>query len=92
MKTSARLSLFVVALLFAAVEMRAQENSGVRPRVVAPGAPEQQTPPNPVLPHAKPGEVGRNFALPNFLDFAESWSIGGSASTSYGCVSRRAMC
>ena len=63
MKTSARISLFVVALLFAAVEMRAQENSGVRPRVVAPGAQDQQTPPNPVVPHAKPGEVGPSLPV-----------------------------
>ena len=58
MKISARLSLFVVAVLFSAVEMRAQEGSAVRPRVVAPGAQEQQTPPNPVVPHAKSAEVG----------------------------------
>ena len=35
MKINTRFALFVVALLFAAVEMKAQENSAVRPRVVA---------------------------------------------------------
>ena len=58
MKTSARLSLFVVAVLFAAVEMRAQESSAVRPRVVASGAPEQQAPAKPVVPQTKAAEVG----------------------------------
>jgi len=45
MNTSARLVLFVVAVLFAAVEMRAQESNAVRPRVVA--AATQQQPPKP---------------------------------------------
>ena len=58
MKTSARLSLFVVAILFAAVEMRAQEGSAVRPRVVAPGAQEQPVPSQATAPQAKPAEVG----------------------------------
>jgi len=35
MKMKSRLALFVVALLFAAVEMKAQDNTAVRPRVVA---------------------------------------------------------
>jgi hypothetical protein len=35
MKMNSRLALFVVALLFAAVEMKAQDNTAVRPRVVA---------------------------------------------------------
>jgi hypothetical protein len=40
MKYSARLALFVVAVLFASIEMRAQESTAVRPRVVtAPAAP-----------------------------------------------------
>ena len=34
MKLNSRLALFVVALLFAAVEMKAQENPAVRPRIV----------------------------------------------------------
>jgi len=42
MRTSARLALFVVAVLFAAVEMRAQESNAVRPRVVTPTVPQQQ--------------------------------------------------
>jgi hypothetical protein len=63
MKISARLSLFVVAVLFAAVEMRAQEGSAVRPRVVAPGAQEQQTPPQPTAPQAKSAEVGPSLPV-----------------------------
>jgi hypothetical protein len=62
MKSSARLSLFVVALLFAAVEMRAQEGSAVRPRVVAPATQDQQTPSQPTAPHAKPADL--NPSLP----------------------------
>ena len=38
MKSSTRLVLFVVALLFSAVEMNAQESRAVRPRVVGPAA------------------------------------------------------
>lgn len=38
MKMKSRLALFVVALLFAAVEMKAQDSGAVRPRVVAPDA------------------------------------------------------
>ncbi|HEX7333533.1 MAG TPA: hypothetical protein VF290_18660 [Pyrinomonadaceae bacterium] len=63
MKTSARLSLFVVAVLFAAVEMRAQEGSAVRPRVVASGAPEQQVPTKPVVPQAKPADIGPSLPI-----------------------------
>jgi hypothetical protein len=58
MNTRTRLALFVVALLFAAVEMRAQENSAVRPRVVTAAAEKQQTPTNPTLPQARPAELG----------------------------------
>ena len=42
MKLSARLALFVVAVLFAAIEMRAQESNAVRPRVVTPTLQQQQ--------------------------------------------------
>ena len=41
MRTSARLALFVVAVLFASIEMRAQEGA-VRPRVVTPRVQQQQ--------------------------------------------------
>jgi hypothetical protein len=64
MKTSTRLALFVVAVLFAAVEMRAQESSSaVRPRVVTATAeqqktPEQQTLPQPTVPQARPADLG----------------------------------
>ena len=61
MKSSARLSLFVVAVLFAAVEMRAQEGA-VRPRVVATASQNQQTPSQPVVPQAKPADL--NPSLP----------------------------
>jgi len=61
MKSSARLPLFVVAVLFAAVEMRAQEGA-VRPRVVAPTSQNQQTPSQPVVPQAKPADL--NPSLP----------------------------
>ena len=62
MKISARLALFVVAVLFAAVEMRAQESSAVRPRVVTPAAQDQQTPAQPTVPQAKPADL--NPSLP----------------------------
>ena len=55
MRTSARLALFVVAVLFAAVEMRAQDSSkAVRPRVVASAAQtKQDPPPPPIVPQEK---------------------------------------
>src|SRR5215213_8635734 len=57
MKSSTRLALFVVAVLFAAVEMRAQESSsGVRPRVVKP-AQDQKTPQLPTVPQARPSDI-----------------------------------
>ncbi len=59
MRISARLALFVVAVLFAAVEMRAQESSAIRPRVVATAAQDQQAP---AVPQAKPAEL--NPSLP----------------------------
>jgi hypothetical protein len=62
MRIRARLALFVVAVLFAAVEMRAQESSAVRPRVVATGAEDQQAPSKPTVPQAKPAEL--NPSLP----------------------------
>jgi hypothetical protein len=58
MNLSARLALFVVAVLFAAAEMRAQESSAVRPRVVTPVTQTQQTPPAPALPQAKSVDLG----------------------------------
>lgn len=58
MKTSARLALFVVAVLFASIEMRAQESSSVRPRVVTPIAQEPGAPPpTTAIPQARPAEV-----------------------------------
>ena len=59
MKTSARLALFVVAVLFAAVEMRAQDSSkAVRPRVVAIAAQaKQDPPPQPIVSQEKPVQL-----------------------------------
>ena len=70
MKISARLSLFVVAVLFAAVEMRAQENSAVRPRVVASATQDQQTPAQPAVPQTKPADL--NPSLPVMTGAAEA--------------------
>ncbi len=58
MKLSARVPLFVVAVLFAATEMRAQESGAVRPRVVTPAAQEQQIIPTAKVPPANPATVG----------------------------------
>jgi hypothetical protein len=61
MKYTARLALFVVAVLFASIEMRAQESSAVRPRVVATANQEQQQHqpvPTSKIPPAAPATVG----------------------------------
>jgi hypothetical protein len=67
MKLNARRALFVVALLFSAVEMRAQE-SGTRPRVVTANpatVQEQQVPAaQTTAPQAKPAELAPS--LPGF--------------------------
>lgn len=52
MRISARLALFVVAVLFASIEMRAQDGAAVRPRVVTPTVQQQQTTPPAVAPVA----------------------------------------
>jgi hypothetical protein len=59
MKINTRLALFVVALLFAAVEMRAQENpAAVRPRVVgAVEAESQKTLAAPPITHLTPSLI-----------------------------------
>jgi hypothetical protein len=63
MNTRTRLALFVVALLFASVEMKAQESStAVRPRVVTPVS-EKQAPSLPAVPQARPADLGP--ALPS---------------------------
>ena len=61
MKQSPRLALLVVAVLFAAVEIRAQDSNAVRPRVVATAHQEPKTAPPTIVPQAKPAETG---ALP----------------------------
>src|SRR6185369_1759101 len=64
MKTSTRLALLVIAVLFAAVEMRAQESSSaVRPRVVSAAPEQQKTPTNPSVPQARPTDLAP--ALPS---------------------------
>src|ERR671918_1232306 len=57
MKLNTRLALFVVALLFSAFEMRAQESNPekvVRPRIVGQ---EPQTPAQTTAPQAKPSDL-----------------------------------
>lgn len=66
MKLNSRLALFVVALLFSAMEMRAQESRPekvVRPRIVAAGSQEPQTPPQTDLPQTKPSEVSTGLPV-----------------------------
>ena len=63
MKYSARFALLVVAVLFAATEMRAQESSAVRPRVVATTNQEQQVVPTAKVPPANPATVGPTFPV-----------------------------
>src|ERR1051325_8391753 len=55
MKISARLALFVVAVLFASIEMRAQEGNAVRPRVVNPSVQQQQATTSPAIAPSLPG-------------------------------------
>ncbi len=63
MKTSARLALFALALLFSAVEMDAQESSKVRPRVV--GTVAQDPQPQKPAPLSRPVEASpTNPTLP----------------------------
>lgn len=63
MKLSARLALFVVAVLFAASEMRAQESSAVRPRVVSQSTQEQEVIPTSKVPPAAPATVGPTLPI-----------------------------
>ena len=58
MKMNSRIALFVFALLFAAVEMRAQESTAVRPRTIAGATHAQQTP----APAAAPQTVAPQTA------------------------------
>jgi hypothetical protein len=58
MKLSARLALFVVAVLFASIEMRAQESNAVRPRVVTPTVQQQKTSTPAVVPAVAPSLPG----------------------------------
>jgi hypothetical protein len=58
MRISARLALFVVAVLFASIEMRAQESNAVRPRVVTPTVQQQKTSTPAVVPAVAPSLPG----------------------------------
>jgi hypothetical protein len=58
MRISARLTLFVVAVLFASIEMRAQESNAVRPRVVTPTVQQQKTSTPAVVPAVAPSLPG----------------------------------
>ena len=58
-----RLALFVTALLFAAIEMKAQESSGVRPRVVTPQAKAEQATPPVTTPQAKPADTAVSLPI-----------------------------
>ncbi len=62
MKLNTRITLFVVALLFSAAEMRGQE-SAVRPRVVTPVTQEQQIPPQTTPPQAKPADTATTLPV-----------------------------
>ena len=57
MKSSTRLALFAVALLFSAVEMNAQDSTTVRPRVVTPVAQDPHPPKS--GPISQPAEASR---------------------------------
>jgi hypothetical protein len=74
MRISARLALFVVAVLFASIEMRAQDGNAVRPRVVTPAVQQQQatTPAAapvvaPTLPGLEPEQQKTTSAPVTFL-------------------------
>src|SRR5215213_3956929 len=58
MRISARLALFVVAVLFASIEMRAQEGNAVRPRVVTPTVQQQQATTTAAAPIVAPSLPG----------------------------------
>jgi hypothetical protein len=58
MRISARLTLFVVAVLFASIEMRAQESNAVRPRVVTPTVQQPKTTAPAVVPAVSPSLPG----------------------------------
>jgi hypothetical protein len=69
MKMNSRLALFVVALLLSAIEMNAQENSTVRPRVVTATAQTEQVPTQTTVPQANPNLAP---SLPGFDSKGES--------------------
>jgi len=54
MKLNSRLALFAVALLFSSIEMRAQESSTVRPRVVTANTKNEPAVPQTAAPQAQP--------------------------------------
>jgi hypothetical protein len=62
MQMKSRVALFVVALLFSATEIKTQENSAVRPRVVT-ATQDQEVPAKPALPQAKSGDLAPSLPL-----------------------------
>jgi len=63
MQMKSRVALFVVALLFSATEIKTQESSAVRPRVVTTATQDQQLPAQPALPQAKPPDLAPSLPL-----------------------------
>src|SRR5215213_301243 len=63
MQMKSRVALFVVALLFSATEIKTQESSAVRPRVVTTATQDQQVPAQPALPQAKPPDLAPSLPL-----------------------------
>src|SRR5215213_8593617 len=63
MQMKSRVALFVVALLFSATEIKTQESSAVRPRVVTTATQDQQVPVQPALPQAKPPDLAPSLPL-----------------------------
>jgi len=72
MNTSARLALFVIAVLFAAVEMRAQESSAVRPRIVNSPVAQQQQPTTPAPAVTQPQTIEIAPSLPEIAPESQS--------------------
>jgi hypothetical protein len=62
MQMKSRVALFVVALLFSATEIKTQEKSAVRPRVVT-ATQDQEVPTAPALPQAKPADLAPSLPL-----------------------------
>ena len=62
MQMKSSVALFVVALLFSATEIRTQEKSAVRPRVVT-ATQDREVPATPAVPQAKPADLAPSLPL-----------------------------